>query len=80
MPAKSKTPAPITAEQFGALQKWSAAYGKTWKEALTTAWLRGGDRNPNYSPYLQQIRNQHGPSWLALAKDDLSNVTVKEGE
>lgn len=73
-------PMPIPQSMLEALNKWAKAYGeKKWKAALRIAWIRGGDRDPVYSPYLQQLRNQYGPAWLTLVKDDLSNVLTIDG-
>ena len=37
------------------------ANGRYWKRALLKLWQEGGDEN---QPYLRQLRNQFGPTWL----------------
>jgi len=56
-----------TAEQIEALKKFAAANGRTWKQVLRDAWMKGGYNalNGEYiDGPLQQLRNQFGPSWL----------------
>lgn len=36
-----------------------------WKQALGDAWMKAGEGVAGYTPELQQLRNQFGPSWLA---------------
>jgi hypothetical protein len=62
-------------EQLDALKRWAKKHGKDWKKKLQVAWM-----NSNYgydfegSGYLQQVRNQGGPSWLSKfdLKEDVS--------
>jgi hypothetical protein len=57
------------AEQLAALKKWAEMHGAKWKFKLGAAWQRAaypgmGDDGA----YLQQVRNEAGPSWLAKFK------------
>ena len=50
----------LTTEQAQALQEWITHYPRAWKQELSDAWMRAGERVPYYSPALQQIRNACG--------------------
>jgi hypothetical protein len=56
------------AEQILTLQAWARLHGRTWKQALGEAWSSGNYGGFAASPYLQQVRNNFGPSWLARFK------------
>jgi hypothetical protein len=56
MPAQYRTLSP---EQLDALQRYAAKHGTQWKSQLNLAWIRAAEPG-----YLQQVRNQFGPSWL----------------
>jgi hypothetical protein len=51
---------PLTPAQVAALQDFARAHGRRWKSALRDLWMRSAA-----SPVLHQLRNTHGPSWLA---------------
>ena len=53
----------LTDDQLNALHTWAMNHRKAWKMQLMEVW-NGARRVPNYSPYLQQIRNTLGPAWL----------------
>lgn len=53
-----------TPEQMDALREWAAKHGRTWKSKLREAWFDGDYGLFEKSHYLQQVRNQLGPSWL----------------
>ena len=55
----------LTPEQDQALRAFAAEHGRTWKQELRDAWMRGSDTGA-----LRQIRNTFGPSWLATFKLD----------
>lgn len=50
----------LNGEQAAAIVAFAMDNGRTWKEALRTAWMNGKCSGP-----LQEIRNAFGPSWLA---------------
>ena len=57
-----------TPEQLDALMKFATANGRLWKSELNNLWMTGaynhavlGGADP---AYLQQVRNNFGPSWL----------------
>lgn len=55
----------LTPEQADAIRSYAAQHGRTWKDQLLTDWLNAGSRTYRGEwCYLQQIRNQKGPSWL----------------
>ena len=57
--------------QLDALHRWAKANGRTWKNELRLAWSSGRYgylREIDDSAYLQQLRNQFGPSWLTKFK------------
>jgi hypothetical protein len=58
-------------EQLKALIHWAEQRPRFWKAALDAAWLKAGAGVPGYNPYLQQVRNEFGPSWL-------QSVTLKQ--
>ncbi len=60
-----KIPSP---EQILTLQAWARSNGRTWKQALRAAWESGNYQGFAAYPYLQQVRNTFGPSWLARFK------------
>lgn len=50
----------ISTEQEQALRQFAKANGRTWKAKLNVLWERAA------APVvLHQLRNSHGPSWLA---------------
>lgn len=51
---------PLTTVQLECLQDFARANGRQWKAALRDCWMRS-----TASPTLHQLRNTHGPSWLA---------------
>jgi len=55
-------------EQKAALAKFAAANGRTWKQALGHCWMTGIYSRSDDAGYLQQVRNQFGPSWLMRYK------------
>ena len=55
----------LTLEQDQALRAFASKHGRTWKQALREAWMRGSDGGE-----LRQIRNTFGPSWLTTFKLD----------
>jgi hypothetical protein len=64
-------------DQLQALQNFANANGRRWKQCLRTAWETGdyagnwhGCDYPgeNDFAFLQQVRNQFGPSWLIRFK------------
>lgn len=59
-----------TPEQMAALKDYAAWAGPDWKNQLQTDWMRAGSRWPGEWAYLQQLRNQLGPSWLATFELD----------
>jgi hypothetical protein len=61
----------ITAEQQIALDEFIALNGSRWKSKLSAAWMSGADVNAlrvSDGCYLRQLRNSHGPKWLASFK------------
>jgi hypothetical protein len=54
--------------QMEALKAWAKMYGRCWKASLWSAWMAAGGGYAGYTPELQQIRNQFGPSWLESFK------------
>jgi hypothetical protein len=55
-------------EQIRALQIWALLHGRKWKNALAKAWSDGNYQGFHHYPYLQQLRNNFGPSWLVRYK------------
>jgi len=58
----------LSGEQVGCLINFIKRNGKNWKNKLLSYWMVAGGNYmvnyPNEYPYLQQIRNQFGPTWL----------------
>lgn len=54
---------PLPPGGLEALQAYAAKHGRTWKSKLSLAWSRASEPG-----VLQQIRNSHGPGWLANFK------------
>ena len=70
MPKKPKCD-DLNMEQLIALRDYADWAGKDWKDKLLSDWMRAGSDWPEASEryhLLQQIRNQHGPSWLEAIK------------
>jgi len=55
----------LTPEQLDAVKAYAHDHGTGWKESLTVDWMRGGSTWTGPYHLLQQVRNQHGPRWLA---------------
>jgi hypothetical protein len=55
-----------TPEQRAALVMFKDRYGRTWKSKLCEMWFHGAypAKVKDIEGYLQQVRNQGGPSWL----------------
>lgn len=57
-----------TMSQIEALKQFAVANGRRWKSELNDLWMTGAyDRavlGGADSAYLQQVRNEFGPSWL----------------
>jgi len=53
-------------KQVQALREFAAAHGRNWKSVLRQSWMTGDYSNaPNDTAvYLQQVRNNFGPTWL----------------
>lgn len=54
----------LTLEQLTALRLFASAHGRNWKSELRQAWMTGNYPTGSTLPYLQQIRNEFGPTWL----------------
>lgn len=54
----------LTAEQQSVIDAFAAKYGKSWKNALRTAWMNGSDTQEPDGHVLRQIRNTLGPKIL----------------
>jgi len=63
-----KTAQQPSAAQIAALVAFAASYGRNWKSSVNQAWMTGNYHGFTAYPYLQQVRNQFGPSWLARFK------------
>jgi hypothetical protein len=50
----------LTQAQIAVLQDFARANGRNWKSALRDLWMRAAA-----GPTLHDLRNTHGPSWLA---------------
>ena len=48
-----------------ALSLYASQRGRSWKAQLYVAWESAGSGAPDYTPALQQIRNQHGSELLS---------------
>ena len=59
-----------TAQQTEALTRFANKNGRTWKRKLNDAWITGDYHlaTSGDSGWLQQVRNQFGPSWLVRYK------------
>lgn len=55
----------LTVEQRNALLQFRREAGHRWKSKLISAWSSGLDERLPNAPLLRQIRNNHGPRWLA---------------
>lgn len=53
-----------TQEQLDALRAYAASHGRYWKSRLRDAWITGEYGGFHQSNFLQQVRNNLGPSWL----------------
>lgn len=56
-----------TPKQLNALVQFASANGRYWKACLRDAWFGGNYSDyyaSEYASYLQQVRNELGPSWL----------------
>jgi hypothetical protein len=54
----------LTDDQVLALARWIRAHRRAWRARLDAAWQRAGEGVAHYSPELQQIRNNGGPSLI----------------
>jgi len=61
---KHKLPAP-TDEQIEALAGYAAYAGNGWRRQLALDWMVAGSRWHGPYELLHQLRNSHGPRWLA---------------
>lgn len=57
-------------EQLIALAAFATANGRTWKSALRHCWETGDYNGFEASNFLQQLRNEFGPTWLVNHKLD----------
>jgi len=57
-------PAVLSLEQLDALIKFAARKGRMWKQDLRLMWFSGKDAEQPEGPFLRQIRNDLGPTWL----------------
>lgn len=57
----------ISDEQLDALHEYAAWAGPKWKAQLGMDWMRAGSGYAGYAT-LHQLRNSHGPSWLAKVR------------
>lgn len=55
----------LTPEQQSALLDYAAWAGPSWKDKLTSDWMRAGTDWSGPYHLLHQIRNNFGPSWLS---------------
>jgi len=58
-------------EQLEALQRYATSRGRSWKAKLNAAWMNGADAREPDGHLLRQVRNEHGPSWLAGRKNPI---------
>jgi hypothetical protein len=71
----------LTPEQADAIRSYAAQHGTRWKDQLLTDWMRAGSRTyRGEGCYLQQVRNQHGPSWLRSMTLEPITETTDQGE
>ena len=61
----------LTPAQAAAITEFAAQHGRRWKAVLNNAWTSGRDERMPNGALLRQIRNNHGPTWLA-------RLTLKE--
>jgi hypothetical protein len=54
----------LSAQQLAALSRFACRHGRQWKSKLNQSWMDGCYGNPEDAGWLQQVRNQFGPSWL----------------
>jgi hypothetical protein len=66
----------ITTEQQTELDSYKAWAGADWKQRLLEDWMRSGSYYPGEWAYLQQLRNQQGPKWLATFPEPEQPVIV----
>ncbi len=55
---------PLSLDHLLALRLFARCHGRYWKSALRDAWMTGQYPTGSILPALQQIRNEHGPTWL----------------
>lgn len=68
-----KTIHTLTPEQLSALRAYADKHGPQWKSKLNAAWTRAAEPG-----YLQQVRNEFGPSWLIkFSFDNVKTHSVK---
>jgi hypothetical protein len=61
----------LTQEQATAVRSYASQHGRRWKDKLLADWMQAGSRTYQGEwCYLQQVRNQRGPSWLRSMKLD----------
>jgi hypothetical protein len=53
-----------TIAMWRALLDYRARHGRTWKRALSVAWMTGADEAERFSGSLRMVRNLLGPSWF----------------
>src|SRR5690349_4719146 len=71
----------LTPEQAAAIRAYAAQHGRTWKDQLLSDWMRAGSRTYRGEwCYLQQVRNQKGPSWLRSMTLEPATETTDQGE
>jgi len=63
-------PTPEQKEALASYREWAEQKRPAveWKTQLLLDWHRAGSQWPGEWAYLQQIRNQAGPKWLAGLK------------
>jgi len=63
---ETMTPSP-SKEQLKALESFKSLHAENWKDELSQCWMKGNypRMSSDDSAYLQQLRNQFGPKWLA---------------
>jgi hypothetical protein len=68
-------------EQLTAVTDYALAVGPDWKSSLSSDWMRAGttvyELRDRYH-LLQQVRNQHGPKWLATFEVDLAPALAQD--
>lgn len=78
-----KTPTYLPSnDQVAALRTFAKVHGRKWKAALNQAWMTGVyegiEPYGDVAAYLQQVRNNAGPSWLArLTLHDEGGWTIR---